>query len=441
MFFFDWIQLTALCYLISALLSPPNLFGSSVMPWWSWGVFVFLDFLLNSFLSRRQWSVFTWAAANGVFFILFGLGALGILQQYLSGAFWPNSLMSILVAFMVQLSISYTCFKPLTEKLRIELWELGIILSSAAAMLVSYYRLYIPYAAAVPLLIIGAGLFRQGLSPRMESSEVTRNSQTNRIYLGMVLILLIFGIAILSLVSLVSDNSIGQALNAAIASIIDFYNRLGPDTIDKAAKAIPFMDLDYAKLMETSSSPGVQAPFWFMLLLWIILAVSVILTIIVLLLYGILKLKEFKQSVNTMNSEPILKMRFGIGWITILSKYLKLFPPLLIFLWLKLKNLVLALSFYIGICPKDIKGLYHYFVWWGAGLGVKRKKSQTLREFRERLQQSLADLNSPLSLEINRLTAAYEQYCYGGDPAPLSSTEIKDVFQALVKFRKGFNKA
>lgn len=429
---FSWLQLTVICYLASAVLSPYSLFGSAILPWWSWSILIALNYVHNDVHLKRRSGGLTFAISNFVFFLAFGVGGLGYLQQSLSGRFWPNSFMNIVVSFVLVVSLSYSFYNPPTEKLRTQLWEIGIIVSSYGAFLASHY-LNIPYAFLVPLVVIAVGLFRQAFSPREESMGVIRSSQgSNRFSIGLILLLLMFATTILSLIGLASNRRLGQALNSFFTSIITFYNQFGRETLNKPTKFTPFMR-DNAEFMAATSSYGTTAPLWFMIVLWIILGF----TLILLIIYGILRLIEFIQFIKTSKLDlETRKANERLELVTTLRKFLGKIPFWMALIVSKARHVVLLIAFQIGISPKEIKGLYSYFIWWGGFTGIRRKSNQTLREYQERLKQAIPELNSELVAGIERLTVSYERYSYGGDPAPLSVEEIKGMYETLAKYRQ-----
>lgn len=436
-FVFSWVQLTAMCYLASAVLSPYSLLGSAILPWWSWGLFLALNYFHNEVHLRRQSGGFTFTLSNLVFFLVFGIGGFGFLQQTMSGRFWPNSFMNIVVALVVVVSLSYSFYYPPTEKLRTQMWEVGIIASSYGAFLASHY-INIPYAYVVPLIVIAAGLFRQGFSPKEESIGVIRSSLgRNRYSISMILLLLTFATTVLSLIGLASNRSIGQALNSFFTSIITFYNQFGRETLNKPTKFTPFMQ-DNAAFMASTASYGTTAPLWLMILLWIMLGVIVIL----LIAYGIIRLYEFIQFIKAIRLDPATrKVNDRLALVPILRKFFGSIPLWSALLVRRVKYVALLLTFQIGISPKDIKGLYRYFLWWGGFSGTKRKLNQTLREYQEGLKLAIPGLNFELVSRIERLTVSYERYSYGGDPTPLSLREIKEVYDTLAKYRQVIRKS
>lgn len=436
-FVFSWLQLTVMCYLASAVLSPYSLFGSAILPWWSWGILITLNYFHNDVHFKRRSGGLTFAISNLVFFLAFGVGGLGYLQQSLSGRFWPNSFMNIVVSFVVVVSLSYSFYNPPTEKLRTQLWEIGILVSSYGAFLASHY-LNIPYAFVVPLVVIAVGLFRQAFSPREESMGVIRSSRgSNRFSIGIILLLLMFATTVLSLIGLASNRSLGQALNSFFTRIITFYNQFGRETLNKPTKFTPFMR-DNAELMASTSSYGTTAPLWFMILLWIILGF----TIILLIIYGVIRLIEFIQFLKLTKLDPgTRKASEGLDLVTTLRKFVENIPFWVAIIVRKAKHAAYLLAFQIGISPKEIKGLYSYFLWWCGFIGIKRKSNQTLREYQEMLRQAIPELNSELVAGIERLTISYERYSYGGDPVPLSVEEVKEVYKTLAKYRRIFKPA
>ncbi len=421
-----------MCYLASAVLSPYRLFGSVILPWWSWGLFIALNYLHNEIHLKRQSGGVSFSISNLLFFLVFGIGGLGYLQQTLSGRFWPNSLMNIVVAFSMVLALGYSFYKPPTEKQHIQFWELGIIVSSYGAFLASQY-LDIPYIYVLPLIIIASGLIHQGLSPRTESAGVIRSTQgSNRFSIGMILLLITSVIAVLSLLGLASNKNIGEALNSFITSIIAFYNQFGQEALNKPPKFLSFMNYS-SGITSSSSSYGATAPLWYMMLLWILLGFSIILLII----YGLIRVYEFIQFLKVSKLNPrASKVSEGFSLVPTLRKFRGNLSIWVTSIMRKTKNLARQLGFQIGISPKDIKGLYSYFLWWGGFTGLKRKLNQTPREYQEELSQTIPVLNYELVLGIERLTISYERYSYGGDSAPLTVKEIKDVYKTLAKFRQ-----
>jgi hypothetical protein len=421
-----------MCYLASAVLSPYSLLGSAILPWWSWGLFIALNYLHNVIHLKRQSGGISFAISNLLFFLVFGIGGLGYLQQTLSGRFWPNSIMNIVVAFIVVLALSYSFYRPPSEKQHIQLWEIGIILSSYGAFLASQY-LDIPYIYILPLIIIASGLIQQGLRPRTESEGVIRSTQgSNRFSIGMILLFIASVIALLSLLGLASNKSIGEALNSFITSIIAFYNQFGQETLNKSPKLLELIKYSTA-ITPSTTSYGTTAPLWFMMILWILLAFSVLLLII----YAFIRVYEFIQFLKVSKLDlGTRNVREGFSLVPTLRMFIGNLRIWVTLIGQKTRNLARLLSFQIGISPRDIKGLYSYFLWWGGFTGLKRKSNQTPREYQEELSQRIPELNYDLVLGIDRLTISYERYSYGGDSAPLTVKEIKEVYETLAKFRK-----
>lgn len=431
-FVFSWLQLTVMCYLASAVLSPYSLLGSAILPWWSWGLFIALNYLHNFIHLKRQSGGISFTMSNLIFFLVFGIGGLGYLQQTLSGRFWPNSFVNIVVASLVVLALSYSFYSPPSEKQHIQLWEIGIIVSSYGAFLASQY-LDIPYIYVLPLIIIASGLIQQGLSPRTESEGVIRSTQgSNRFSIGMILLFIASVIALLSLLGLDSNKSLGEALNSFITSIIAFYNQFGQETLNKPPKFLEFMKYSTGVTPSTTSY-GTTAPLWFMMILWILLGFSILLLII----YAFIRVYEFIQFLKISKLDlGTRNVGEGFSLVPTLRRFI---VNLLIWVTLigqKTRNLAHLLLFQIGISPRDIKGLYSYFLWWGGFTGLKRKSNQTPREYEEELRRKLPELNYELALGIERLTSSYERYSYGGDLTPLTAREIKTVYETLAKFRQ-----